>query len=90
MDTIPKFDAEPSIVDLSPPQSQSKHTEPPRTPSVPSDDDDTPAHKLHQVSNFLAENSGRPLKRTDVAGLVALLNDSVQGTSRWGVCCQSY
>ncbi|TCD67585.1 hypothetical protein EIP91_012215 [Steccherinum ochraceum] len=72
------IDNEPSIEEISPPQTQTKHTEPPRTPSVPSDDEQASASKVQQVSKFLSENSHRALNSVEVAGLVALLEGSVQ------------
>lgn len=70
---------EPSIEEVSPPQTQSKHTDPPRTPSVPSDDEQTPASKIQQVTRYLTEKGNQPLNNVEVAGLVALLEASVQG-----------
>ncbi|KAH8093783.1 hypothetical protein BXZ70DRAFT_897202 [Cristinia sonorae] len=68
----------PSVEEVSPPQTQSQHTEPPRTPSVLSDDEGAATSNIGQVSRFLADKNGRPLNKVEVAGLVALLQSSVQ------------
>ena len=72
-------DAVPAIQEISPPQAQSKHTEPPRTPSIVSDDDQPSNSNVQQVKKFLSENSHRTLNSVEVAGLVALLEGSIQG-----------